>query len=421
MTSWQLLLERPSTRLDGLRFLSRDTGSIGEEMKISSRVASLPASGIRKVFDEAERLEREGHHLIRFDVGRPDLATPTFVVDAAHAALDEGWTKYVENRGIPELREAIAARLERDRGVAYDPATEVIVTTGASEAVAASLTAVLEPGSEILVPTPAWPHYANVARLVGAEVVEVPLDLDKGMQLDAEDLAPHISERTRLLVVNSPSNPTSVVTDPSRLEGILALAREHDLWVMSDEIYETYCFGGSVSPSFASLPDARERTLTINGFSKAFGMTGWRVGYVAAPAGICAEINKPHQYTTVCATAFAQKAAVAAYSHSDSTSFLEQVRSDFESRRDCLLAAVGGRLSSPPPDGAFYFFPRLPASAPDAAEATLHLLREAKVAVVPGSVFGRDFGRHIRVSYGSCSIEDIETGVRRILDVCSSW
>ena len=383
-------------------------------MKLSSRVETLPSSGIRKIFDRAVELELGGATLIRFDVGQPALQPPGFAREAAQRALDEGFSGYTANRGRPELLASIAQRLA-GLGLSYDPADELIVTNGASEAVAVALFAVLEPGAEVLIPEPAWPHYAACAHLAGATPVSVPLDVDEGLALTRERLEAHVTPRTRLLVVNSPSNPTGVVQTEAALREALAFAEAHDLLVVADEIYDELIYGER-PPSFAALPGARARTILINGFSKAFGMTGWRLGYLAAPRELSAHLNKPHQYMTVCANAFAQMGAAVAYGHPETPAFLEQARAAFRAKRDALfeeLSVVEG-LRCAQPDGAFYAFPALPAGV-DGMAAARTLLEEAHVAAVPGEVFGGAFGGFLRLSYGSCTVEQVREGARRLV------
>jgi len=382
---------------------------------LSSIVQALPSSGIRKIFDRALALEKEGHRVLRFDIGRPDIATPQFIIDAAKVALDGGFTQYVANRGIPDLLDAIAGKLQRENGVRYDPETEIVVTTGASEAVAAALFAVLEAGTEVMVPEPIWPHYRSCAQLAGATVVPVPLDIDNQFALELDDLERHVSPRTRLLVLSNPVNPTGKVYGRQTLCQVLDFAQRHNLLVLADEIYEHFVFDEPFC-SFASLPGARERTILVNGFSKVFGMTGWRLGYVAAPAAVLTQINKVHQYMTVCATSFAQKGAVQAYSHPAAGPFIQKVVNDYRKKNRVLVeeaSRVPG-LTCCPPGGAFYFFPRLPDGLPNAEEMAMILLDQARVAVVPGNVFGQGYERYLRISYGTCSVPELREGMRRI-------
>jgi aspartate/methionine/tyrosine aminotransferase len=388
------------------------------QLKRSSVVESLPASGIRAIFDQVAALERAGEKIIRFDIGRPDFETPAFVVEAAKRALDEGFTKYVGNRGIPELQQAVSEKLRKHNGAHYDPATEILITSGGSEAVAISMFGVLEADAEVLIPEPNWPHYAACARLAGATPVSVPLDVDQGFELCVADLESRVTDRTRMVVLSSPCNPTGKVYGRAVLEELLAFARRHGLYVLADEIYEYFIYDMQV-PSFAALPGAKERTILINSFSKSFAMTGWRVGYVAAPSDLVSHLNKPHQYITVCSASFAQKGAAEAYRNTRSAEFLATATSELRKRRDALLEAIQAAptMRCSPPDGAFYFFPALPDHAPPAADAALRLLKEAHVATVPGDGFGAGYDRHLRISYGSCSPADIREGMRRIIQL----
>lgn len=382
-------------------------------LPLSSVLEALPASGIRKIFELAVALERRGEKVIRFDVGRPDVPTPPFVVEAATKALQAGFTHYTGNRGIPELLHALAGKLRRDNGADYDPDTEIVVTAGASEAVAAVLLATLEPGSEVLLPGPLWPHYACCARLAGATPVHVPLRLEDQFALDPDLLERHTTPRTRLIVLCNPGNPTGRFYPRQTLEQVLAFARRRGLWVVADEIYEHFVYDDEPA-RFVSLEGAREQTILINGFSKAFGMTGWRLGYAAGPARVITQVNKAHQYLTVCATSFAQKGAVAACTSPEAGPFLARTVADFRARRDALLAEVRG-LQYVHPGGAFYFFVRLPDGAPDGDETALRLLSEAHVATVPGGVFGDDYRRFLRLSYGTSPLHELREGVRRLV------
>jgi len=387
-------------------------------MRRSSIVEALPASGIRKIFEQVAAMEKRGVKVIRFDVGRPDFDTPAFVVEAAKKALDEGYTKYTGNRGLDELLRAISRKLAEENQAAYDPAREIIVTTGGSEAVAVAMMGILEPGSEVLIPEPAWPHYVNCARLAGAEPVVAPLKVEDGFVPRPEVLERHLTGNTRLIVLNSPNNPTGAVYPAEVLEGILQLAQSRGLYILADEMYEHFIYD-QVPPSFAALPEAKESTILINGFSKAFGMTGWRLGYLAAPADLADHLNKVHQYLTVCTVSFAQKGAVEACVNPEAENFLVRIRQTFEQRRDVLLEQVQGApgLKYAHPAGGFYFFPALPEKGPRSEEAAMLLLEKARVAVVPGRVFGRAYDGYLRLSYGTSSLEDLREGLGRMIEV----
>jgi len=387
-------------------------------MKRSSVVESLPSSGIRRIFEEVQALEQQGVRCIRFDIGLPDVATPSFAVDSAKNALDEGFTKYVSNRGTDGLRNAISRKLAEENSVHYSPDSEIVVTCGASEAVAVAMMGILELGSDVLVPQPIWPHYVATAQLAGADVVEVPLDPAKDFDISYDLLKRYVTPNTRMLVLNSPNNPTGKVYDKQTLRSVLDFALDHDIYVLADEVYEYFVYDFR-PPSFASLPGARDCTILINGFSKAFGMTGWRLGYLAAPKELAEHLNKVHQYFTVCATSFAQMGAVAAYTHTEADDFLRKTHTDFKQRYEVLLEETSSikEMGEFRPKGAFYFFPTFPDRSLTSSEACMRLLSEGRVAAVPGEVFGATYDHHLRISYGSCSIEDLREGLRRVINI----
>jgi aspartate/methionine/tyrosine aminotransferase len=364
-------------------------------------MAAFAGSGIRRVFDAAGTLERAGKTIAHLEIGRPDFDTPAHIKAAAIDALQHGRVHYTPNAGIPELRSAIADKLTRDNGLRVDPDTGVVVTVGAKESVFMCLYGLLDPGDEILVPTPIWPDYLDTTKVVGAVPVQVPLRAERGYQLDAGDLEAAITPRTKALIVHSPHNPTGAVCDETTLRAVAELAARRDLLVIADEIYEKLIYDEVRHVSIASLPGMFERTVTINGFSKAYSMTGWRLGYVAGPSALITPLLKVHQCTTTCANSFAQWGAVAAY-RGDQTCVSDMVR-EFDRRRalvvEALRAMPGFDLVAP--RGAFYAFPdvhRLGMSDVDVAE---HLLREASVATVSGSTFGQSGAGHLRISYAA--------------------
>jgi aminotransferase len=366
----------------------------------------LRPSGIRAIFDRALELERAGHSIVHMEIGRPHLDSPAEAKRAAVAALEAGAVHYTANRGIPELRAALGAA----RG--YDPETEVVVTAGGSEAVAAAMMALLEPGDEVLVPTPAWPHYAAHAALAGCRAVEVPCRPEDGFEPDPERLQAAADERARMLVVSSPSNPTGAVVGEDTLEGLAALCAERDLIALSDEIYARFTYGGAGHVSIATLPGMRERTVVADSFSKAYSMTGWRVGYAAAPAELAARINAVHQYLSVCAPSFAQAGALAALEHGGP--FVERMVAEYDERRRALLDGVDGLVGLREPRGAFYAFP----DVGDGTAVARGVLDDAGVATVPGEVFGAGFERHLRLSY-AIGPDELAEGVARIRDYLS--
>ena len=369
-------------------------------------------SGIRAVFDRAHELEAGGKAIVHLEIGRPDRDSPAVAKQAAAEALEAGAVHYTASRGLLELRQAIADRLSEGIGVSYDPATEIVVTAGGSEAVFAAIMAVAGRGDQAIVLDPAWPHYAAQFQLAGVEPVHVPCDADAGFMPDPERVEAAVGPRTRVLVVSSPSNPTGAVLPRESLESLAAIALRHGLTVVSDEIYEHFVYDGAEHVSIAALPGMRERTIVANSLSKTYSMTGWRVGFAAAPAEVCAGITTVHQYLSVCAPAFAQHGAIAALREGEP--FVREMVGAYGDRRRQLLDGLAGvdALELQPPAGAFYACPRL-ASGDDAAAVAMELLEHAGVAVVPGGVFGAGYESHLRISYATTE-GSLAEGLERI-------
>jgi aminotransferase len=380
------------------------------------RLDSIPFSDIRRVLERATELEKAGRKILHFEIGRPDFDTPAPIKEAAITALNAGQVHYSSNYGIPSLRAAIAEKLERDSGLHYRPEDEIIVTVGANEAVGAAFLALLDPGDEVLVPDPAWLHYRWCAQLCGATVVPVPCRADDEFVPDPATVAALITPRTRMILVNSPNNPTGAVYSLEVLEEIARLSQKHDLLVLSDEIYERMVYGGARHHSLASLPGMWERTLTVNGLSKAYSMTGWRLGFVAAPKPLSDLMIRVHQYTVSGATTFAQFGAVEAYTGDQGV--VDEMVASFDRRRRILVDGLGTirGLTCPEPRGAFYAFPSVTGTGRSSVELADLLLEEAGVAVVPGDSFGGAGVGHLRFSYAA-SDDDLREGVARIGEV----
>ncbi len=387
-------------------------------MKIADRMGTIPFSGIRKVFEEVARLEREGENIIHLNIGRPDFDTPTHIKEGAKRALDEGKVHYSSNYGIPELREAIAQKLERDNGLSFDPATEVIVTVGTNEAIFITMMGLLNPGDEVMIPDPCWLHYFYCAQMAGAKPISIPLREENEFNPNIDDIRSRITSRTRMVVINTPSNPTGSVCSLEFLEELAQIARERDLFVLSDEIYEKMVYEGTRHFSIGSFPEMRERTITANGFSKIYSMTGWRLGYAAADREVASALIRIHQYTTVCATSFAQWGAVDALTGPQTEADL-MVR-EFDRRRNLVYGALSkmSRIDVVKPLGAFYIFPNIKNLGKTSEELTKYLLQEAKIAVVPGSVFGEYGNDFIRISYAN-SYENLEIAMARMEEAIS--
>ena len=388
-------------------------------MKAADRMADIPFSGIRQVFEDVNRRERAGERIIHLEIGRPDFDTPENVKAGAKRALDEGKVHYASNFGILELREAIAKKLERDNGINADPNTDIIVTVGANEAVFIAMMALLNPGDEVLVPDPCWYHYFYCARMAGAVPVSVPMRFENRFIPDIEELRSRITPNTRMLVINTPNNPTGAVYPEDILRQLAALAIENDLWVISDEIYEKMVYDDERHFSIATLPGMRERTVTVNGFSKIYAMTGWRLGYAVAPNEIISALIRIHQYTTVCATTFAQWGAIEALAGPQMEA--EKMVAAFNRRRqlvyDALKQMPGIRVRRP--KGAFYIFPEISGTGKNPDELARFLLERARIAVIPGTVLG-NFGHSlIRISYAN-SYENLKTAMERMSEALRS-
>ena len=328
--------------------------------------------------------------------GDPDLATPTHIIEAGQKALGAGATHYTAPQGMPELRAAICAKLERENGLAYAP-DEVIVTAGAQEGIYVTMLALLNPGDEVIVTSPGYTSYDQAIELAGGVVVPVKTYQHQNFALTAEAVRAAITPRTRILCLMNPSNPTGSVTPRSELEQLAVLAREHDLIVISDEIYERLVFDGASVTSVASLPGMKERTITLNGFSKAYAMTGWRIGYVAAPRELVIPMNEIHHGLTICAPAVSQHAALAALNGSQDC--VEEFRETFDSRRTYFRTVLDNLgFSYGEPQGAFYIYTNVSHVGLPAGEFCVRLLEEARVMIFPGSLFGDHNDDFVRIS-----------------------
>jgi len=376
----------------------------------AARMEGIPFSGIREVFEECRRLEADGRDVVHLETGRPDFDTPEPIKQAGIRAIADGRVHYTSNYGIEPLRERIAEKFATENGIEYDPDGELVVTTGATEAVFVTVLSLVDPGGEVLVPDPCW-TYETAIRSAGGVPVYYDLDPATGFQPDPEGLADAVSADTQLLIVNSPHNPTGGVLDADRAAAVRDLAVEHDLTVLSDEIYEKIRYGGREHHSLAALEGMFERTVTVNGFSKAYSMTGWRLGYLGAPPHLVDALIRIRQYTTTCAPSISQHAGVRALEGSLHEPMVEAFA---ERRRRVLerLERIPG-MACPDPDGAFYVFPTLPAGWTDEREFAFSLLREAGVSLVPGTVFGPAGEGRVRIAYSN-SMERIDEAFDRL-------
>ena len=371
------------------------------------RVARLPASGIRRFFDLAAATEG----VISLGVGEPDFVTPDAFRDAAVRSITEGKTQYTSNYGILGLREAIAEHTKRLRGVAYDPKGEILVTVGVSEAVDLALRATLNEGDEVILADPSYVAYVPAILLAGGVPVPVPTNGSTDFRLLPADVRLAITPRTRAILLGFPNNPTGAVLLPEDVAGIAALAREHDLLVYADEIYDRLVYGAPHC-SILDEPDMKERTIYLAGFSKAYAMTGWRVGYACAPAEIIEQMMKIHQYTVMCVPTAAQYAALEAIQNGEPE--VQRMVGEYDARRKRMFErfnAMGLRCFEP--KGAFYCFPNVTSTGLSDDVFCERLLKEEKVVVVPGNAFGECGVGHIRACYAA-SMQKIDEACDRI-------
>jgi aminotransferase len=374
---------------------------------ISHRVGQIPPSGIRKFFDLIASMDG----IISLGVGEPDFATPWPIREAAIYSLEKGHTMYTSNQGLPELRRELSRYLQDRYGLSYDPDTELLITVGVSEALDLAMRAILNPQDEVIVPDPSYVAYRPCVHLAGGASVPVPTGPERSFQVRASDIEARITPRTRAILIGYPANPTGAVMPRGELEEIAQLARRHDLLVVSDEVYALLVYGVEHT-CFAALPDMREGTILLGGFSKAYAMTGWRIGYAAARAEIIGAMTKIHQYTMLCAPVMGQMAALEALKSGDDA--VGEMVAEYDHRRRLMvqgLCDIG--LGCFEPQGAFYAFPSIRATGLSSEDFAERLLREEKVAVVPGSAFGEAGEGYVRCCY-AVSLADIEEALARM-------
>jgi aminotransferase len=374
---------------------------------ISQRVQSVPPSGIRRFFDIAATMK----NVISLGIGEPDFVTPDPILQAGVASLQRGETAYTSNSGTLELRQALARHLQRLYGVAYEWENEILVTVGVSEALYLALTAVIDPGDEVIVPEPCFVAYTPEVVFAGGVPVTIETKVEDNFQVTAEAIARRITPKTKALLIGYPNNPTGAVMTRANLVQIGQLAEQHDLLVISDEIYDRLVYGRA-HVCFAALPGMRERTITLGGFSKDYAMTGWRLGYAAAPAELLAAMRKVHQYTIMSAPTTAQAAGVQALESGDP--FVAQMVAEYDRRRRLLVGGLNTLgLDCFEPGGAFYAFPSVGRSGLDDSVFAESLLQEEEVAVVPGSAFGPSGRGYVRMAYAT-AYEKIEEALNRM-------
>ena len=378
--------------------------------QIATQVRDLPKSGIREFFDIVAQ-EKE---VISLGVGEPDFDTPWHIREAAIYSLEHGRTHYTSNLGLPELRSSICRYVQKHYGIAYDPRTEVIITVGVSEALDLALRALLNPGDEVLYHEPCYVSYSPTVVMAHGVPVTIATRAEDEFRLTAEALAARITPRSKVLMLNFPCNPTGATQTRAELEKIARLCIDHDLIVLSDEIYSELTYDNAEHVSIASLPGMRERTIFLHGFSKAFAMTGWRIGYACAPAALTDAMMKIHQYSILCAAVMAQDAAIEALEHGATA--VAAMHREYEHRRNYIVRAFNDLgLACHKPVGAFYIFPNIESTGLGSRDFSLRLLQEKKVACVPGPAFGASGEGFVRCCYAT-SLDQIKLAMERIGD-----
>jgi aminotransferase len=374
---------------------------------ISQQVSKIPPSGIRKVFDLLSGMEG----VISLGVGEPDFVTPWHIRESAIYSLENGYTMYTSNSGMPELRQAIAEHLHARYGLGYEPTTEILITVGVSEGLDLALRAVLDPGDEVIMPDPSYVAYPACTALAGGIPVKVPLLEENNFAITAYDIEARITERTKAILLGYPANPTGAVLSKQELTRIADVALRHDLLVISDEVYDRLVYGVEHT-CIASLPGMQKRTILLNGFSKAYAMTGWRVGYAAAHQEIITFMTRVHQYTMLCGPIMGQMAAIEALKNGDEE--VEAMLQEYDQRRRIMVKGLRDiGLSCFEPMGAFYTFPSIKVTGLTSEEFAEKLLHQEKIAVVPGTAFGEGGEGYIRCCYAA-SMAEIEEALKRM-------
>lgn len=375
--------------------------------KVSKRALSVPPSGIRKFFELVMGME----DVISLGVGEPDFVTPWHVREAAIYAIEKGYTMYTSNYGLLELREEVAKRLKKDYGVNYNPNDEILVTVGVSEGFDLAVRATINPGEEVLIPEPSYVAYKPCVIFSGGTPVTIPTSVENEFKLDGDALEKKITEKTKALVLSYPNNPTGATMNRRELEEIADIAVEHDLIIISDEVYDKLTYDGKHT-CFASLNGMRDRTVLLNGFSKAYAMTGWRLGYACGSAEVIEAMMKIHQYAMLCAPVVSQMAALEALRHGERE--MKEMVSQYNQRRKLIVKRLNEiNLPCFEPQGAFYAFPSIRSTGLASEQFAERLLKEEKVAVVPGSAFGESGEGFVRCAYAA-SLEDINEAMNRM-------
>lgn len=383
--------------------------------KGSERIKKTEASPIRIILDRAAKLRSEGHKVIPFSAGEPNFNTPESVKTATIQAIKDNYTHYCSNRGILELRRIISDEMKEKNHAQYDPKTEVLVTSSGAEALNNVILTFIENGDEVIIFTPAFVTYKNLVKYAGGKVVDIPVKAENNFIPDLEEVKAHITERTKMIIINNPNNPTGAVYPRRILEGLSEIAKNNNLLILSDEMYSSLVYEGAEFTSIASIGGMKERAIIVNGFSKTYAMTGWRIGYILSDRALINPVLRMHQYSTTCTPTFIQKGLVDSIELKDTKIAIESMHATFEKRRKRMLMALEGmgKLKIIKPNGAFYIMVDVSGLNMDGVECANHLLEEYDVATVPVIGMGGNSKYYIRISYAA-SDEDIEEGINRI-------
>ena len=382
--------------------------------RLAERLKKVSASVTLAITSKAKKLKAEGLDVISLAAGEPDFDTPDFIKEAAVEAINKGFTKYTPTTGIPELKKAIAEKFQRDNSLKYEP-KQIVVSCGAKHSIYNALSVLVDKDDEVLMPSPYWVSYPEMVNLCQGVSRFIKTSIESGFKMDVSDLERYISSKTKVLILNSPSNPTGSVYTEDELRAIAEICAKKKIFVISDEIYEKLIYQGQKATSIASLKDdIYNLTITVGGLSKSYAMTGWRIGYLGAPQDVIDAISKLQSHSTSCPSSISQKAAAAALN--TKSDFMEKMVVEFQKRRDFVAGKLDRipKISFTLPAGAFYIFCNISKSGLDSVSFATRLLDEAKVAVIPGVAFGDD--NYIRISFAT-SIEELDKGLDRI----ASW
>ncbi len=389
------------------------------DARINQQLSTIQESATIALADKIRKMQASGKKVYALQTGDPDFATPQPIIDATQRAMNNGLTHYTNSRGLPSLRKAIATRLKRDNGLEYDPETEILVTSGGIHACYCALQAVLNPGDEVLVPDPIWMTHANLPLVMRGSVIRVPSTPENDFWPTIEAWEKALTPHTVALAINSPNNPSGMVASRAYLERLNAFAGTHGLYVISDEVYEKLLYEGQQHTRFAALPAAKARTLFVNSFSKTYAMTGWRLGYLAAPAEVISQALKASQFSITNVVPFIQEAAAFALGSVEVDGIVAEMAKRYAQRRDRILQIYREFSHTPirltAPQGAFYVFIDVRALGQPSADVAEQLLDQCNVAIVPGSVYGSCGEGFLRMTFAA-SDEDVEAGFRAILE-----